>query len=74
MPKPELKRMIESERLLGLNGRRRALARVKHDPNARYRLSLDTIPLSSGISVRDFKLARAAAAKQAARRQGPRAR
>ena len=64
MPKPQLKRMIETERLLGLSSRRRALARVKHDPNAGYRLTLSNIydrMVPSGVNLRDFKLARAAA-------------
>lgn len=71
------KKAVESEQLLGLTTRRRALARVKHDPNAGYRLTLNNIydrMVPSGVNLRDFKLARAAAVKQAARRQGPRAR
>lgn len=71
------KQAIESEQLLGLSTRRRALAKVKVDPNAGYRLLFSNLQdkfVPDGVSLRDFKLARAAAVKQAARRQGPRAR
>lgn len=74
----ERKRLIEGERLLGLTTRRRQLAKVNQDPNSGYRLTLKTLEfkqfIPDGVALRDFKLARAAAAKQAARRQGPRAR
>lgn len=73
-----LKAMIETERLIDLGIRRRQLAKVKHDHNSGYRLTLTNLDFKQfvpdGVALRDFKLARAAAAKQAARRQGPRAR
>lgn len=65
----EAKQMVEIERMLESGRHRRALHRKSKDPNQKYRLTLQTIPLPSGISVRDYKLARAAAARQAARRQ-----
>lgn len=74
----ERKRVIEGERLLGLTARRRKLATVKVDHNSGFRLTLKTLEFKQfvpdGVALRDFKLARAAAAEQAARRQGSRAR
>ena len=74
----ELKCMIEADRLIDLGIRRRQLAKVKHDHNSGYRLTLTNLDFKQfvpdGVALRDFKMARAAAAKQAARRQGPRAR
>lgn len=68
---------IETAKLLGLTTRRRLLATVaKPDPNSGYRLTLQNLQFKEfvppGVALRDFKLARAAAAKQAARRTGRR--
>lgn len=69
----ELKMAIEADRLLGLTTRRRKLATVKVDPNSGYRLTLQGLQFKEfvppGVALRDFKLARAAAAKHATRRQ-----
>lgn len=65
----DVKQAIEIERMLESGRHRRELHRKTKDPIEKFRLTLQSIPLPSGVSVRDFKLARAAAAKQAARRQ-----
>lgn len=74
----QLKAMIEGDRLLGLTTRRRKLATVRVNPNSGFRLTLKTLEFKQfvpdGVALRDFKLARAAAVRQAARRQGSRAR
>ncbi len=74
----EFKKQIETQRTLGLTTRRRLLATVKVEPNSGYRLTLKSLEFKDfvppGVNLRDFKLARAAAAKAAARRQPQRAR